>query len=658
MALPGGNHTSAVPRAAGLVAALACVLCLALAVSLAGCKSSDRLTEVVYDQEYDDVDYDNPSKILIQDPTAEETTDELPMVEQADDERDDTEEEDPEEDDEDNTDDEAAAADVSQGTGSGYSTTAGGVIVAGDGTGGEGSDSDSGTGTDGDADSSGGDAEGEGEGDSEGGEAIGGTGGARSGGNVTYYASVGANQEVPTGIDYVAACGEAATIVSMLAGDAGALLYTDATWASRSKIKKVLGDKYNTSVTAAWSDDGDSYDLSASMLKKMIADDRLECVYVMSGDKTLKSAQQEKLEAAGIVVQVLPDMTTPDNICETVSWIGRTLAAGDNQNTSAQKLAEAYVSFHDDVVEECADAASTPTDNSDTGTPVTSSSTQYYTLYVSDWIDNVSYIGSSADLTMKYGIGVTTVGSDWSPLYWYMSIGGAYCTASTTKNPGVYTSGTTLVWQFNTNQLSMKSGDFSKKSLVANYWKNSGNTAYGWTYLCSSSDYIGFGTELFPIVICDTQASAEKMQNDRELGEGDDDVNTLYELYPLVSGGTENVTYTWVGLKGKSSTMCYAVGGLTTRQESGQNNAYISAALAASSRGYSIVANPEGLFGESWADGSVESVLETAWIAGLYHSDSLKSTYVAQTISDFYAEFYGYSLSSSEIEEILAGAEE
>lgn len=104
------------------VVALAVLVCL----SLGGCKISDRLTETIYDQDSDDVDYDNPSKVLVQDPTAEATTDELPLIENEDEEKDDQEEEDPTEDDETNTDEEATMPDLSSSSSTAYSITDGG----------------------------------------------------------------------------------------------------------------------------------------------------------------------------------------------------------------------------------------------------------------------------------------------------------------------------------------------------------------------------------------------------------------------------------------------------------------------------------------------------------------------------------------------------
>lgn len=644
------------------VVALAVLVCL----SLGGCKISDRLTETIYDQDSDDIDYDNPSKVLVQDPTAEATTDELPLIENEDEEKDDQEEEEPEQDEETNTDESAQAPDMSGNTGTSYSVTEGGTLVYGDGEGsGEGDGVGEGAGDEGDGGSEEGDGEneteggsdeGEGRGDDAGGDEVGGSGGSRGGGSKTLYSSVGSSQKVPTGIDYVAACGEAATIVSMLAGDSDALRYTDSEWANRKNVKKVLGDRYNDDVQIAWSEDGDNYDLSSEALQAMIDDEKLECVFVTSGELTLTEKQQETLQDAGITISVLPDSTTATNIEEKVEWVGRIFEAGDKTNKKARNRADSYVDFHDEILEDAADIASTKTKDND-GAPVESSKTQYYTLYVSGWADDVTYTRND-DVTIAYGIGICTVGHLWSPLYYYMSVGGAYNTSNDYRGKTSSKTQTTLVNQFNTNHVGMYASAFNKSSFVDSFPISSGNTAYGWTYLDDISSGTGFGSEEFPYVITSNQADAEKMENDRELGEDNDDINTLYEMYPLVSNSGSSVRQHWIGFEGTkpNATVCYATGGTTEAQNDDLSISELS--RMAKNADYDVVTNPEGLFGESWTDGSVESVLETAWISYLYYPDEHKDNYVSQTVYDFYSEFYGCELTSSQLSTILEGPED
>lgn len=629
---------------------LCVILSAALVFNMTGCKESDKLTEIIYDQDSEEIDYDNETKVLVQDPSAEETTNQLPAVDQEEDQdEDEREEEDPEEDEEDNTDLIASEIDVSYGSGTGYSTTDTGDQEV-EGISGTSEESDEGTGTqdsnEGD-ESSGGNS---GTGDLDQGNTTGVTG-ARSGGDRTYYSNTGTYEEPPEGVDYVAAVGEAATIVSMLAGDADALLYTDEEWVSRDGIQEVLGDKYNDDVEVLWEYDDGAYSISDENLQVLIDDENLECVFYTSGTDMLTEDQIDELEDAGIVVSVLPNMRTATYIKEAVSWIGEIFAEGDNENEAAADLADEYIDFHDEILETASEIADTSTVDDD-GEPVTSTSTQYYTLYVSDWIDEVEYVGANqqyVNLDTSNGIGVTTVGYSWSPLPYYLSVAGVYNTANDVR--GKTQGSTVLVWQFNANHLRNYESDFYPTGLVSSYNHGSGNTSYGWTYLCSGG-YIGVGTDQFPMVIVNSQHAQKLMEADMN---ADDDTNSLYKIYDEHSTTNRAATISWVGPLGvEEEGPYYAVGGLTVQQGTSETS---SEDLQTQYDSYGIEVNPEGIF-ESWTEGTVESVLETAWISYLYYSDEYDSdNYVAQTIYDFYATFYGYSLSSDQLEEILAGPE-
>lgn len=619
-------------------------LIVVLCALLAGCKDPVQVTETIYTQEAEEVDYDNSTKIYVQTSDAEETTDLLPALDAGDENPDDAEEALPDSADGDDA-GEAPDEELDEDDGDdGASTDDGGTTLAQGGSGDEDDGDDSGEDDDGEEDDDGGEV-----GDPDFDEGfygesgdVGGTEGARSGGTQLYYSSSGEHEDVPTGIDYVAAVGEAATIVSMLAGDSGALLYTDASWASRDNLQEVLGSKYNDDVTIAWDEDGDSYDLSDEALQQMIDDERLECVFVISGSRTLTEDQEQQLNDAGIVVSYLPDLNTAADIKEAVLWVGAIFAAGDEGNEAALELAQEYVSFHDDLVAEVSQLAGTQDGDEATGAPVASSTETLYTLYISGWVDDVEYVDASAgiDLDTSNGIGITTLGYQWSPLAYYMSVAGAVNTAS----ESLQTSGTTLVWQFNTNHIPATEASFSRTGLVSSYQTNSGNTAYGWTYLCSS-DFKGVGTEYFPYVIVNSQASQAKMEADKA-SEG----NSLYKIYGVQRASTGSVNYIWVGPMRSAEVgyVGYSVSGLVQAQSSTQNLDTLSEAWDAID--YEVVVNPCGLF-ESWTDGTVESVLECAWISWLYRGGDDP----AETIRDFYETFYGYELSDDEIQTILEG---
>lgn len=648
---------------ASLAGAAKRVLCVTLALSLAcgmtGCKLSDRLTEVIYDQDSEIIDYDNPTKVQVQDPTAEETTSDLPLVEGAD-SIEDEQRQDPVESDEPDDEDEREADDdhvnEEQATDVSVSTNDEGsdLVPVGGSSSGELSDANLGNEGEGDDDGEGGEVQnpnGGSEGASDG-DVIGGTSGARGGGEQTYYSSVGAYQSVPVGIDYVAAFGEAATIVSMLAGETGALRYTDSAWKSRPNIQKVLGAKYNANASAVCSDD-DSYGISDAWVQTMINDELLECVFVISGKKTFTTAQEQALQRAGVVVSYLPALTSASGITEAVSWVGRVFGAGTSNNQKALELAKQYVSFHDSVLQTAANVANTDPSASGGSKPVVSKGTQYYTLYVSDWADDVYYLDPSFNISMPSGIGICRVGYIWSPMCYYMSVAGVYNTGARASSDTTDT--TSLVWQFNGNHLSAFESSFSRTGLVGHYQRGTSNTAYGWTYLAAEGDGSkGFGTSVFPLLITRTQKQKANIEADRALGESSNSINTLYELYPIVNYNFGSVIRTWVG-PFNPTTVVYAVGGCLEKQSADQTEQDVQGMNQRS--GYAVVTNPEGLFGESWTDGSVESVLEAAWISYLYHPDSYENSFVSQTIVNFYSAFYGCNLQSEELSVILAGPE-
>ncbi len=640
-----------------------------LAFTLSGCKDTMRLTEILYDQEADTVDYDNPTKVLVQDPNAEETSDQLPLIEK---DVNDPEEETPEEPDYGEDESDMEIAGVVFGTSPSttqYASTEGGTGVAQGGPSAEDEEELGGAdqeiaGENGEVSGGGGDVETPGEpgGDTGSEGDIGGTTGARSGGNSTFYNEFGDFTEPPVGIDYVAAVGEAATIVSMLAGDQGALLYTDAEWASRANLSKVLGNKYNDDVVVAWNEDGDDYDLSEEMLQVMIDDERLEAVIVTSGEKTLTEEQSDRLQEAGItVISGLPDLKTAANIRSAVNFLGATFASGDNANVHAEQLANEYVDFHDRILSNAAAYADTSLDESNmqSGLPVLSSSENMFTVYVSDWVDGVTYIGSSSNkieggLNASNGVGIVELGYQWSPLSYYLSVGGAINTASQSSE----VSGTSLLWQFGHGYITVYESDLSSSTranpLVSTY-QVVGDQGYQKIYFTSShlrtsSDYTdggmrGAGTSYFPYVIVNNQATKAKLEADR-----DSSANSLYKIYnrePFASG---NVYYVGPPATAGNAPL-FSTAGVTASQTSMGDNSTLYAPLSGVGyTGYTVVTNPHGMF-ESWTDGTIESVLETAWISNLYHGgDDLYPI-----VYEFYSTFYGHSLSSDEYQMIING---
>lgn len=582
-----------------------------------------KITEIIYDQTAEEIDYDNETKVLINDAAAEETTDLLPLLEKVDDSLEtDFTEENPELG-EDESDQSTPDTDLSDTDGDAVSTEDG-----------DGDDAD--TNIDGKNPSDNQDPDDEGPGIVE----------MRAGkDNKPYYSSSGLYDTPPTGVDYVAAVGEAATIVSVLAGDSGALLFTSEEWVGRSNVKKVLGAKYNDSVQAAWSGDGTSSNqLSDANLEAMIANKDLECVFVMSGDDSLSESQMERLEDEGILVSVIPAMTTASNIKEALTWVGKVFALGDNDNESAQALAETYVEFHDGIVSETSSTAGVSSSD-ENGKP------QYradgkYTVYISDWKYFNAYVGD-IELDISNGVGVARTGYTWSPLAYYMSVGGAANTAS------VSVAGTIdadmLVWQFEANHVPAKSSNFTPSDSSISYPTTGGNS-YDRVLLTSPvGDEQGLGTKRFPAVIVKTQAMAVSMEADKKSSG-----NSLYKIYDKQTSSevSNGMILPFVGPLGADGKVRYSTAGLTKWQSYSQDSSGVDSIIEVDAD-YSIYVNPEGLF-ESWTDGTIESVLESAWISDKFQ-DGYSDTELRDKVREFYKKFYGYDLSDGELETILSG---
>ncbi len=636
-----------------------------LAFAMTGCKDTLKLTEIIYDQEAETVDYDNPTKVLVQDPDAQETSDQLPLIEK---DEDDPEEETPEEPDfgEDESDMEVAGVvfGSSPSTTQQYASTEGGTNVAGGGSGetteeeeGEGEEiSEGGAGQESGGENAatsggGGDVETPGEpgGDTGSDGDPGGTSGGSSNGDSRRISEFNP-EDVPTGIDYVAAVGETATIVSMLAGDQGALLYTDAEWASRDNLATVLGNKFNNEVVAAWGKEGNSYYLSDEMFQTMVNDERLDAVIVASGDNILTEDQINQLTEAGKdVLEGYYDLRTASDIRDAVYYLGSIFASGDNANVGAEQLANEYIDFHDRILSNAAAYANTSLaeSNMQSGLPVLSSSENMYTVYVSDWADNVEYNKDrdkvEGGLDTSNGIGIVELGYKWSPLSYYLSVGGAINTASQSVG-----SGTSLLWQFSPNHITALESDFSPPHLVSSYLGTSGYEGVYFTsaYLLDTAGTSlidggmrGAGTSYFPYVITNNQATKAKLEADR-----DSSANSLYKIYSPIQWGSGSV-YIGPAVSAGNSPPLLSTAGVTSRQATIGNNTSLY-----DPQGYDVVTNPHGMF-ESWTDGTIESVLETAWISSLYRNGNDPS----DDIYYFYRTFYGHSLSSDEYQMIIDG---
>lgn len=634
---------------------LAFVLALSC-MGLGSCKFSETITETVYDQSAENIDYDNETKLLTNTIDAEETSNDLPELAVSDDSDPDanfvievpvyggTEEgtpvpqvyfdsegsedsakvavQEPEEtDSEEETEQEEGVADDPESDSSSNPE-------GGDGTA-EDDDADDGP-------------------ENQGDDLTDAGSGKNANNEIKEYHGEGEFAEIPEDITRVTAVGQAAVIVSMLGGEAGALVGADEEFTQNSAVQTVLANKGVSEVATLWSGDGSEEGSLIDMDALLAADPQL--CYVISGDDTLSDEEIETLLANNILVYYLPNMNSAGAICSAVEIVGQTLEAGGN--AQAGELYRSYLADHDALVSEIIslNGGITGGYNYDTAQSVDTSATTRYTLYISDWDYSAVYSDTNGYLSSASGVGISELGSAWSPLAYYMSVGGAINNAS--AGTFSYRDGYTgLVWQFSQTMLPCSFSRWSALDLEkVNYNMSSGNgldesltwVSSGRVEATGATSGYGLGTENFPAVIVKTQEMKEAMEADmvRE--------NGLYHPYGTATssqGGVVNISvvgfYTGTNL---CEASIGAIGGLATSVlNDGTTVNY-----------YDILVNPCGLF-ESWTDGSVESYLECAWIYQQFVDPSYD---VDSLIIDFYQTYFNYNLTASDLATIYAGASE
>ena len=455
---------------------------------------------------------------------------------------------------------------------------------------------------------------------------------------VKVYKDYGDTPEIPEGIEHVTAVGQAAVIVSMLGGtsDSTPLVGADANLLGNADAQRVLSAKGISNVASVWNNDGTTAGDLAST--QAVIDLDPELCFVMEGDDTLTPAQEEELLAANIIVYVLPSMASPSKISYAVELVGEILAKGGN--VQAGSLAERYREFHNDLVNDIAGRNNGVTGgfDYDLGREVDTGASQLYSLYISDWDESARYSDPDGFITTPEGVGVADVGYEAHPVSYYMSVGGVTNTAATSVFR-VLSGYRAPVWQFSLTQAPCTWASWQAINRKKVTYELKGN---GFSYALLWADEgegYGVGSPQFPGVIVATQAMKSSMEREATRAAG------IYFPYPATSsthGGV--VSATMVGFFNGSNLVASCIGtsgeGLSSFLNDGSGKV----------GSYGIYVNPHGLF-SSWADGSVESVLETAWVYKTFRNEDYDLDAV---ISRFYSEFYGYEL-GSELATVLDG---
>ena len=673
-------------RSNQLIVCVAVICCAALLCFATGCRDSDALKEIIYDQEADIIDVDNEDKYWINDPTADEESDAVSSEEVVSDKLETeltqnlvvfsskpnsdysakksvwsedpdfegieasetvtfylTREEDVKAtlpsvvDDDDDDDSDESEIQVAGSSGKNSETGSGGT----------------------------GESTEEGEESSEAGEtpkAESGEGGGL-GGDIEIAALTDTTDDladIPT-VDCIAAYGQFAVIVEMIGGE-GALAAADKEMLANEGFQQVFAERGVSGVATGWTGDGtDSSDMDVDAIIESGAGAILATSEAYFNK--LSNDDKQKINDAGIECCVVSALSDSSGIKRTVTVVGKLLRESTAIDASVDTVQNAkdYKTFHNQVLKAAMSSNGGKLASADSTTYERNNQDSYsydssanWTLLIDEWDTSVTL--KSGALSMN-GIGIATIGYATTPASFYIQAGGLINSAAA-KAKNSY-SGTYGVWQF-TEGLPLLKGRFdyaeggafdesitstsgNKKGFATDYF---GDVFLSVVWGATESSIggskggpppAGFGTEDFPKLIAGTQQVKEKLIANSAKSDG--------AYHP----------YDWAGDFGNyygPTTNQYAwgcIGGDTD----GSDNVYAEEGAIDED---DVLVNPCGLIG-SWTDeGSVESVLEAVWVndeVNTEASDVGWTTYV----DEFYETFYGYDLQDSDWEVINAGAE-
>jgi ABC-type Fe3+-hydroxamate transport system substrate-binding protein len=404
---------------------------------------------------------------------------------------------------------------------------------------------------------------------------------------------------IPENVDQVAAAGELAVMVLMLGG-ADRLAATSSSLTGGGLAQTIFSGLSDTA--SLWSGDG-QVSMSADSFQTLL-ELAPDVVLETSGSSTLTDSQVQQLEEQGTAYLVLPQPTSPENIATIMTTLGTVLGDRSGQGgTNAPQRAQEYIAWVSQVSTTVSQATASYAGYTDDDTGESVSGT--YTLYVDGWDDGAYYrLYNEQYVTLSgYGCAVVNSGATVSckTLSSYLGLAHVVNTAAQYGISPKSLYFTPLVSAYRTMEVTGSQA--------------SGMVSAGQKLLEQSDGSLG--TSNFSILLAADRHTAQAIAQ-----------SELWQVYPHINSGDGSFN---------SDGFLDEEGNLVRTQISGA---------------YEIVVNPRGL--SSWTSGSAESILESVWAAWRFFG-AISETDMRGYISDFYAQFYGYSLSGAELDQILEG---
>lgn len=691
-----GERASGEPRqSARFASVLICLICCVGMLCFAtGCRNSDALKEIIFDQDSEIVDYDNEEKFYINNPESEEESDEVSSDEAAAankvtervqnivvysskpnsaeyEAKKSVWSEDPDftgieasetvsfivsedenvkstipsldQDEEDDDEEQDSQAPVSSTTGTTGTTGSEGT---------------------GESDEKGGlDSEDASEVKAQSGEGGGETADSEEDDDAVEIVDTTNDFEDPPLVDTIAATGQTAVIVQMVGGE-GALAAADKEILTDEEFQTVFEDEGAADIVQGWSGEGEAGDIDVDA----IIDSGAETILVTSSEYSdeLTKAERKKLKKAGVSFTIVSELTNSTFIKSTVTTVGKMLKESEAIGNAGEttKIASDYKEFHNDLIDECIDsndglvAYDSKILEKRNNKKYTYNDGGSWTLLIDAWDSSVDWKDDSLSMN---GIALSNIGYSTTPVSFYIQAGGLInCAAA---KAGSSQSGLYADWQFGQGYRGYKSNftydegglfDESITSQSKNNRNRIASTVWGDVFFSMPNDAEvaisnsisgiapdAFGSDNFPKVIAATQQIKTKLIANSEKENG------AYHPYDYQENGAlgsyfgpadDYSAWASIGSPGQNGDNCFLDDGSVIPDDA-------------------VCVNPHGLF-SSWTEGgSVESVLEAAWVNDVVNEDADDTIGWKSKVREFYETFYRYSLSDSELDAIVDGLE-
>lgn len=172
------------------------------------------------------------------------------------------------------------------------------------------------------------------------------------GGDARYY-NDGTYADLPKGTRTIAAVGDNALIVQMLSGG-GSLVAADENWLANIRNTGAFPNEGIEMIEACWSGNGTAAG-SVNISKLIEVNPDVVLISSNTSTSTLTSSEIDTLTNAGISVVLMPALgavNTGDNdITIAVRVVGELLKSATHLKYDTVKMANAYVEYHDEVLE-------------------------------------------------------------------------------------------------------------------------------------------------------------------------------------------------------------------------------------------------------------------------------------------------------------------